>query len=450
MEKSNIIKSLSGSVEIKAAIADVFIALITQASIDDISFIIYKHAKSLTESEFGYVGYIDTKTGYLVCPTLTRDIWDQCQIQDKDIIFKTFSGLWGWVLKNRKPLLTNTPSIDFRSSGTPPGHIPIHRFLSAPALIGETLMGQISIANAPQDYTEKDIHIIEHLASLYALAIERKRAEDALNEREKNLRLVIQNMPVMMDAFDKNGLIIVWNRECERVTSYRADEIVCNPRAMELLYPDDNYRHKMMTKWVKRGNNYYNWEWDITCKDGTIKTISWSNISERFPVSGWAAWGIGIDITWRKRALEDIQKREKELEDVNTALRVLLKQREEDKSRLEENILFNAKSLILPCLETLKKCQLNTEQRICIDLLDSYINEITSPFIKELSSHYVNFTPMEIRIASLIKEGKTTKEIAQLLCLSENTIMVHRHNIRSKLKLKNQTINLRSYLRSLN
>ena len=293
------------------------------------------------------------------------------------------------------------------------------------------------------------IHVIEHLAALYALTIERKRTEEALRGREENLRLVIQNMPVMMDAFDKDGLIIVWNRECERVTGYRANEIVGNPKALELLYPDDNYRQQMMTKWAKRGNNYYNWEWDITCKDGTTKTIAWSNISDRFPISGWATWGIGIDITRRKKALEGLQKRERELDEVNTALRVLLKQREEDKGRIEENILSNAKNLILPCLETLKKGQLDTEQRTCVDLLDSYTKEIASPFIKELSSHYVNLTPMEIRIASLIKEGKTSKEIAQLLCLSENTIMVHRHNIRNKLKLKNKAINLRSYLRSL-
>jgi PAS domain S-box-containing protein len=119
----------------------------------------------------------------------------------------------------------------------------------------------------------KDIylHIIEHLSALYALAIERKRAEEALREREENLRFVLQNMPIMMDAFDKDSNIIVWNREYEQVTGYRSDEIVGNPRALELLYPDDNYRQQMMTKWVKRGNSYYNWEWDITCKNGTIK-----------------------------------------------------------------------------------------------------------------------------------------------------------------------------------
>jgi len=198
MEQSTIIMYISNSVEIKNAVAEVFMALITHATVDDISFIVQKHANCLTESEFGYVGYIDPKTGYLVCPTLTRDIWDQCHIPGKDIIFKTFSGLWGWVLKNRKPLLTNTPSKDFRSSGTPPGHIPIHRFLSVPALTGEMLIGQVSVANAPRDYTEKDIHIIEHLTALYVLAIERKQAEDALREREENLRLVIQNMPMIL------------------------------------------------------------------------------------------------------------------------------------------------------------------------------------------------------------------------------------------------------------
>ena len=77
------------------------------------------------------------------------------------------------------------------------------------------------------------------------------------------------------------------------------------------------------------------------------------------------------------------------------------------------------------------------------------MNEIVSPFVTKLSSKFMNLTPTEIKVASLIRDGRTTKEIAALLRLSENTIVFHRHNIRSKLHLKNKKVNLRSYLKSL-
>jgi hypothetical protein len=130
--------ALQWAMEVNSAIAELCRELISsQMRPDDISFLVLEHAKQLTGSKFGYVGYIDQQTGYLVCPTHTGDIWDVCQVQDKGIVFKEFSGLWGWVLDKQEPLLTNDPTGDPRSSGTPPGHVPIHSFISAPAFIGE-------------------------------------------------------------------------------------------------------------------------------------------------------------------------------------------------------------------------------------------------------------------------------------------------------------------------
>lgn len=149
-----------------------------------------------------------------------------------------------------------------------------------------------------------------------------------------------------------------------------------------------------------------------------------------------------------KERTAELEMQTKCLEEANTALKVLLKQREEDKRELEENILSNVKNLILPHLEKLKKMRLNENQITCIDLIESSIRDITSPFIKELSSKYLGLTHTEIRVASLIKEGKTTKEIAELLCLSEDAISFYRKNIRSKLGLKNKKINLNSYLQT--
>jgi DNA-binding CsgD family transcriptional regulator len=161
------------------------------------------------------------------------------------------------------------------------------------------------------------------------------------------------------------------------------------------------------------------------------------------------------EIDERRRAEETLRKGEKELaaqsqhlEEVNTALKVLLKQRENDKTELEENMLSNVKELISPYIEQLRKARLNTRQAMFVNILESNLNNIISPFISKLSSRFLNFTPMEIRVANLVKEGKTNKEIAELLFLSKNTVLFHRHNIRTKLGLKKTKINLRSYLLS--
>jgi PAS domain S-box-containing protein len=161
------------------------------------------------------------------------------------------------------------------------------------------------------------------------------------------------------------------------------------------------------------------------------------------------------EIEERKRAEETLRKREVELEaqshhleEVNTALKVLLKQREDDKKELGENVLSNVKELISPYLGRLNKSRLNTDQKTLVNIMESNLENIISPFISKLSSKYFNFTPMEIKVANLVKEGKTNKEIAALLCLSKNTILFHRHNIRCKLRLKNKKINLRSHLLS--
>lgn len=150
---------------------------------------------------------------------------------------------------------------------------------------------------------------------------EQKQAEEALKQSEERLHLVLQNMPVMLDVFDSNNNLIVWNQECERVTGYSAAEMIGNPNAMQLLYPDPIYLQTMLTLWQDQGNDYRNWEWDIVCKDGTRKTIAWSNISEEFPVTGWDAWAIGVDVSDRKQAevrMLDALNQERELNELKS------------------------------------------------------------------------------------------------------------------------------------
>ncbi|HEY9726459.1 MAG TPA: GAF domain-containing protein, partial [Chroococcales cyanobacterium] len=107
-------------------------------------------------------------------------------------------------------------------------------------------------------------------------------------------------------------------------TGYSADEIVGNPRARELLYPDSDYRQRMMAAWAERGHHYRDWEWKLTCKDGTVKTIAWSNVSQQFPIPGWAAWSVGMDVTKRKQAEAALRQQKEVLQTIFEHLPVML------------------------------------------------------------------------------------------------------------------------------
>ncbi len=167
---------------VRAAMADLSQTLLTTASLEEISDLVLEWAKWLTDSQFGYVGYIDPPTGNLVSTTMTRDIWEECEVTGKDVTFHTFKGLWGWVLNHQRPLLTNAPLEDSRSTGIPAGHLPIERFLSAPAMVGKKMVGQIALANAARDYTLNDLALVERLAALYALAVQKQRTEKELRK----------------------------------------------------------------------------------------------------------------------------------------------------------------------------------------------------------------------------------------------------------------------------
>jgi DNA-binding CsgD family transcriptional regulator len=162
------------------------------------------------------------------------------------------------------------------------------------------------------------------------------------------------------------------------------------------------------------------------------------------------------DITERKKTEEALRERERELEikthnleEANIALKVLLKRRDEDKTELEDKILLNIKELVVPYLEKLKMSRLDEQQKTHVSILESNLNNISSSFSHRLSSKYINFTPSEIQIANLLRQGKTNKEIGELLNSSERTVAFHRENIRRKLGLKNKKTNLKSYLLSL-
>ncbi|MDA3791904.1 MAG: LuxR C-terminal-related transcriptional regulator [Desulfobacula sp.] len=146
---------------------------------------------------------------------------------------------------------------------------------------------------------------------------------------------------------------------------------------------------------------------------------------------------------------DKLRKTNQRLEEANIALRVVLKHMEQKEKINKDNFLINIKQSIMPFLKQLEESGLNKGQQILLDRLQINMNQVTSPLIGKLSSKYLNLTPMEIKVAALVKDGAVNKEIAQVLNVSLNTITSHRYKIRTKLGLRNKNINLHTYLLSL-
>ena len=144
-----------------------------------------------------------------------------------------------------------------------------------------------------------------------------------------------------------------------------------------------------------------------------------------------------------------LRLRAKELEESNTALKVLLKQRELDQHEFQNNMLSNIKHLIMPYIEKLKRSRAMSDELVYINIIESNLKDIVSPFSAKLSYQYLDFTPREIMIADLIKDGKQDKDIMEILNVSLDTVKAHRKNIRKKLAINNTKINLRTKLLSI-
>jgi PAS domain S-box-containing protein len=163
-----------------------------------------------------------------------------------------------------------------------------------------------------------------------------------------------------------------------------------------------------------------------------------------------------LEIVNRKKAEKALHAKTLELKDqairleeANAALKVLLKQREADKIELEEKVLLNVNQLIIPYFEKIKRRKMDAKQKAYVDILESNLNEIVSPFAHSLSSKFLRLSHNELEVSTFIRQGKNTKDIAEIMNLAESTIDFHRNNIRKKLGVKNKKISLKVYLCSL-
>jgi PAS domain S-box-containing protein len=284
---------------------------------------------------------------------------------------------------------------------------------------------------------------------------EEKRAQERLRESETWYRTLFETTGAATMILEEDTTISLVNREFVQQFGYTREETENRKSWTEFIAPEDlgrmrKYHHLRRIDPEGPPKNY---EFRFISNTGEARNVYLT--VDIIPGTCKSIASL-VDITDLRRADETLKVRGRELEnktieleELNAALRVLLKRREEDRNELEEKVLSNVKKLVLPYIEKLKKGPLDPMTRTSILILESNLRDIIAPFSTKLSSIHMNLTPRELQVANLIKEGKSTKEIAEFLNVSPSAVNICRYRIRHKLGLNNRKINLQTYLSQL-
>jgi PAS domain S-box-containing protein len=455
---------------------------------------IIERAAGLTGTEHGYIYLLEPETQVMRMRLGMGFFSGQL---DRSV--KKGEGMGGCVWQAERPVLVSDYS-SWPGRLKDPALDDLRCIVGIPLKSDQQVQGVIGLAHVDPDrqFDQEDVTVLERFAALALLALEkatlyskvtrelaeRKKAEARIRESEQRYLSFLESSPDPIVVYNMKGVATYVNPAFEQTFGLSRLELL--GKQIDFVPEECWPETKAAIDRMLSGRKITMFETKRLARDGQVLDVQISStlfkdqndrpvgnivtlrdisarkkaedalqqyhdqleelVQERTAELADANRRLKQQIDERKRAEAALRAQSSHLEEVNTALQVLLKKREEDKREMQENVLSNVKELVSPYLFRLKRGHLEPHQETMLEILQSNLENIISPFISKLSSRYLNFTPTEIRIANLIKEGKTNKEIAELLLISKNTVLFHRHHIRTKLGLRNKKINLRTHL----
>lgn len=280
----------------------------------------------------------------------------------------------------------------------------------------------------------------------------KKEAEAALlvsEERYRHLFSAMVSAAVMFEIAEKDNLgavqdirFIEVNAAFEKLTGLGRDQVV--GKTIRQFCPDTE--------------QYWFDQVDIALREGQSEVEGFHRpLNKHFLFSvfrlddrrlGATLSDISARVAMEKALKTRVRESTTEAQNANTALKVVLKQNVQGQKKFEEKIVSNLNEMTRMHLDRLSASNLSHRQRTLLDAVNESLDSIASPLSRRFMLENMRFTPTESRIAGLIRRGKSSKDIAQILGVATSTVDFHRNNIRRKLKLSRNT-NLQSYLNSL-
>ena len=299
---------------------------------------------------------------------------------------------------------------------------------------------------------EENHNYRDHLERMLA------RKSDQLVASEKRYRTVADftyNWEYWIDSAGKMEYI---SPSCERITGFAPSAFIQDPSLLhDLVHPEDRALFIGNCEDRQLNEKIFETEFRIIRRDGQERWIGHSCQPVHDPEGLFLGRRCSNrDITYQKKIETDLKTKQKQLiektvslEKANEALKALLDQRETEKRSIEQTMVNNLKRFVFPYVESLSEMKLGKEAKTYLEIIQANIDQLVSPVSRTLSGAYLDFTPTEIRVADLIRQGESSKSIADVLNTSTSTVAIHRNNIRKKLGILNQKVNLRTFLNSL-
>ncbi len=282
---------------------------------------------------------------------------------------------------------------------------------------------------------------------------EKKIVQDALKESQAVFLKAFQSAPVLITISRiEDGTYLEVNDTFVNSTGYNRDDAI-GKTSVELGFIKKKDRDFLKETLQQRGF-IRNAELELSSKDGAAMICLYSG--EAIEINGVKKLlSTAIDITERKQQEDLLRQRQtelkaysKKLEEMNTALNVLIDYRSEEKEGFKKDIIKNFEKLIFPYFPSSEKAKTREELSTILSIIERNIKEILLKGSNKNLSLYVGLTTMESQVAHMIKEGKSSKEIAECLNLSVRTVYFHRENIRKKLNLTKTHSSLKAHLQS--
>ena len=313
-------------------------------------------------------------------------------------------------------------------------------------------------ADVVDAFRHTELEVLKELADDLAFGLtvvmraraERQAANEALKESEQKLEEAQRIAHLAHWERDLKTNIIRWSDELFRIFGLTPKASGLHfSQFLERVHSDDRPRIVQMIEDAVTNGRHYDVEFRIVRPDGEVRFVHSKGDAIRDDVGRpIRTFGVLQDITERHHAEEALENANRSLEAKNTALKEVLAIIEAEQRRVGRQVTENVQKIVLPLFRSLTQ-GLNRQQQRRLEQIEHALEEVVAPFIDHVSQAFESLTPTELRICNFVNRGLAVKEIAELEHLSPQTIAAHRRNIRRKLGISNQKINLTSHLRTV-